>query len=96
MDMNEINEDDKTLLRSNRPSTLSLEIHTMDVDINEKVLVIDLCTPNDVDIKNEASTLTPKPLIERFPNLGNRLPVLPCYPTNDKYAHGDPLLPNIS
>ncbi|CAF5116636.1 unnamed protein product, partial [Rotaria magnacalcarata] len=49
-----------------------------------------------VDIKNEASTLTPKPLIERFPNLGNRLPVLPCYPTNDKYAHGDPLLPNIS
>ncbi|CAF4576695.1 unnamed protein product, partial [Rotaria socialis] len=41
----------------------------MDVDINEKVLVIDLCTPNDVDIKNEASTLTPKPLIERFPNL---------------------------
>jgi hypothetical protein len=67
----------------------------MDVDTNEKILVIDLCTPN-VDIKNEANTLTPKPLIERFPNLGNRLPVLPCYPTNDKYAHGDPLLPNIS
>ncbi|CAF4547020.1 unnamed protein product, partial [Rotaria magnacalcarata] len=57
--------------------------------------MIDLCTPI-VDIKNEASTLTPKPLIERFPNLGNRLPVLPCYPTYDKYAHGDPLLPNIS
>ncbi|CAF4334292.1 unnamed protein product, partial [Rotaria magnacalcarata] len=53
MDMNEINEDDKTLLRSNRPSALSLEIHTMDVDTNEKILVIDLCTPN-VDIKNEA------------------------------------------
>ncbi|CAF5029545.1 unnamed protein product, partial [Rotaria magnacalcarata] len=67
----------------------------MNVDTNEKILMIDLCTPI-VDIKNEASTLTPKPLIERFPHLDNRLPVLPCYPTNDKYAHGDPLLPNIS
>ncbi|CAF3548004.1 unnamed protein product [Rotaria socialis] len=74
----------------------------MDVDTNEKIIMIDLCTPN-VDIKDEVSTpdsekmmITKKPLIERFPNLGNRLPLLPCYPTKDKYAHGDPLLPNIS
>ncbi|CAF3929750.1 unnamed protein product, partial [Rotaria magnacalcarata] len=100
--MNKINEDDQTLVRPKRPSSFGLELQIMDIDTDDKTLVIDLCT-SDVDIgeietasENENITLTSKTLIERFPNLGNQLPILPCYPTNDKYAHGDPLLPNIS
>ncbi|CAF5173397.1 unnamed protein product, partial [Rotaria magnacalcarata] len=76
--MNKINEDDQTLVRPKRPSSFGLELQIMDIDTDDKTLVIDLYIDRTI-FKSR-----------------NQLPILPCYPTNDKYAHGDPLLPNIS
>jgi len=69
----------------------------METGVNEKLDIIDLCTPNlDIDesvgIKNTvASTIN----VESYAHLESRLSILPLYPTSDKYDHGYPLLPNI-
>ena len=76
----------------------------MDIAVNEKVQIIDLCTPsfdvNDttVSIASEVivkSLSTSNTINDRFPNLHRRLSILPCYPTNNSDDQGDPLLSNI-
>ncbi|CAF2130754.1 unnamed protein product [Rotaria magnacalcarata] len=86
MDNSESDVDDKTLVH--RPRTLYLEHGSMDIDINEQIQVIDLCTP-DMDVKD--IVLSPS----RFPDLQQKHSILACYPINSQHEHGQPLLPNI-
>jgi len=77
----------------------------MDLDVNDMVEIIDLCTP-DVGDMHEISTKSTPVLIqngstssiwvERFPSLSHRLSILPCYPTNERQVQiMHPLLANI-
>ncbi|CAF3477230.1 unnamed protein product [Rotaria socialis] len=86
MDNSESDVDDKTLVH--RPRTLCLEHGSMDIDINEQIQVIDLCTP-DMDIKDIA--LSPS----RFSDLQQKHSILACYPINSQHEQGPPLLTNI-
>ncbi|CAF1382717.1 unnamed protein product [Rotaria sordida] len=95
------NEEYQTLVKLNRPRTLNLETQTIDVNINETVEVIDLCTPN-IDINDISivpvvlqNTSISNIMIERFPNIQRLLSILPWFPTNNTQNQGYPLLANI-
>jgi hypothetical protein len=77
----------------------------MDIDENGAIEIIDLCSPN-VDIIDEisltpilieaaAAASVPTTITKRFPNLDQRLSILPWYPTSDKYDQGHLLLANL-
>ncbi|CAF4099339.1 unnamed protein product, partial [Rotaria sp. Silwood1] len=74
----------------------------MDVDGNDIIEIIDLCTPiigiNDISIMPAfaENTSVLKTLLERFPNLQRRLCILASYPSNNHIQNdAEPLLSNI-
>ena len=93
MDNIKVNKDERTLIKLTRPTTLDNLVQT-NIGCNEKVEIIDICTPN-MDVNDNVIKSTSTTIDDRFPNLRRRLSILPCYPTNNKHGQGDPLLPNI-
>ncbi|CAF4597973.1 unnamed protein product, partial [Rotaria sp. Silwood2] len=73
----------------------------MDIDVVKTVEIIDLCTP---DLDTDHVVLSPivlrdttdlNRIVERFPDIHRRLPILPWFPTNNNQDQGYPLLANI-
>lgn len=65
-------------------------ISKMNIDDNERVEVIDLCTPTRLP-----ETLPSIRTWERFPNLHLRFSIMPWFPMNETQDQGYPLLVNV-
>ncbi|CAF3104581.1 unnamed protein product [Rotaria sp. Silwood2] len=73
----------------------------MNIDVVKTVEIIDLCTP---DLDTDHVVISPivlrdttdlNRIVERFPDIHRRLPILPWFPTNNNQDQGYPLLANI-
>lgn len=96
-----IEQDDETLNNRLRRPMVFKQLVEMDIDVNEKIEIIDLCTPTveQDQLFNIPKFSTTKSISiripEQFPNFHQRLAIIPWFPIPETQDQGYPLLVNV-